>query len=117
MASSLGKPERPLEAPTLAGTDGEINFHSMDGIEDGNDITQCQIHFPITPEFFGITREKAISENLRKGGESEAILLLQKRLAIEKKAFEKGLMLPNHANPDFINGTSLSPHLRFGMWN
>jgi len=82
---------------------------------DDDDLALCQLHFPMTPEVFGISKEKAVGENMRKGGETEGIILLEKRLAIEKQAFEQGLMLPNHTNPDFINGASLSPHLRFGM--
>ncbi|CAL8074616.1 unnamed protein product [Orchesella dallaii] len=110
VASTLGKPERPLSAPN---TEPEkINFLKMTG--DDDDPALCQLHFPMTPEVFGISKEKAVGENMRKGGETEGIILLEKRLAIEKQAFEQGLMLPNHTNPDFINGASLSPHLRFG---
>jgi hypothetical protein len=73
-----------------------------------------EINFPVTPEQFGIRQEKAIKMNSRKGGEREALILFQKRLDIEKSAFEKGFMLPNHSNPDLILGASLSPCLRFG---
>lgn len=82
--------------------------------EVDDDIKACQIQFPVIPETFGIKRENAVSENIRKGGETQGTKLLQRRLAIEKKAFENGLYLPNHSNPDFVNGASLSPHLRFG---
>jgi len=104
----LGKPPRP--SPSLEPGKDNINFLSK--ILNGS---QTEINFPVTPEQLGIRKEKAIEANPRKGGEKVALILLQKRLDIEKSAFEKGCMLPNHSNPDLFLGASLSPYLRFGM--
>lgn len=49
------------------------------------------------------------------GGETEALKLLQKRLKIERNAFEEGYYLPNQAVPNLLTPpTSMSPALRFG---
>lgn len=49
------------------------------------------------------------------GGETQALKLLQNRLAIEKSAFDGGYFLPNQANPDLLGApTSQSAALRFG---
>ncbi len=75
--------------------------------EVDDDLKACQIQFPVTPETFGIKRENAVSENIRKGGETHGTQLLQRRLAIEKQAFELGSSIPYLGYH--------SPHLRFGM--
>lgn len=68
------------------------------------------------PEDFGIVREATSPAYLScKGGETEALEILQRRLAVEGEAFYRGDYLPNQMCPDLLGPiTSLSVHLRFG---
>ena len=87
-----------------------IKFYNYD------DPLPGEILFPIYPETFGVEKETAVPKNYRQGGEHNALAFLQKRLAIERAAFEKRQILPNHSNPDLTMGISMSPALRFGKF-
>lgn len=75
-----------------------------------------EILFPIAPENFGVEQEDAVPKNYRQGGEQNALAFLQKRLVIERAAFERRQILPNHSSPDLTMGISMSPALRFGNY-
>ncbi len=110
MTSTLGKPLRPLSVPEESLT--QIRFYPTE------ESLPHELHFPITPELFGIEKDGATVEvNVRKGGETTALLLLNQRLLVERSAFQHGFMLPNQSNPDLVLGVSLSPALRFGEFH
>lgn len=105
----LGPPVRPVEDADL----GRVRFVSLpSSVHEELGVSES---IP-SPEHFGITRECLGPKFLLwKGGETEALERLQKRLAVEGDAFCRGDYMPNQMCPDLLGpSTSLSVHLRFG---
>ncbi|KAH8280088.1 hypothetical protein KR018_007531 [Drosophila ironensis] len=70
-----------------------------------------------TPEHFNIFSDNMgfLAKMIWRGGETQALLLLEQRLKVEQHAFERGFYLPNQALPNIQDTPkSMSPHLRFG---
>lgn len=69
------------------------------------------------PEDFSIFEEACGTESYHhlKGGETNALNQLKRRLVVEQEAFASGTYLPNQANVDLLSPTtSMSAALRFG---
>lgn len=105
VADSQGAPPRPVSFPV---------FHNIE-------LPVCPDHdrkFGIpTPQTLGVFADSEQMErhNKWKGGETKALELLEKRLVVERKAYEEGYVLPNQYIPDLLGEpTSMSAHLRFG---
>ncbi|CAG2244399.1 CRY [Mytilus edulis] len=106
VASALGDPPRPVSYPV---------FHNIDLPVYPDHEKKFGIPKPQTVGVFPDCKEQNNRINEWKGGESKALDLLEKRLAIEKKAYEDGYVLPNQYIPDLLGEPmSMSAHLRFG---
>lgn len=67
------------------------------------------------PEDFGISKDSSVAHLQWRGGETQALENLKRRLDVETIAFNRGDYLPNQMAPDLIGPpTSMSAHLRFG---
>ncbi|EDW83799.1 uncharacterized protein Dwil_GK13802 [Drosophila willistoni] len=106
----IGLPPRPTNDP---------NWNNVGFVEISQEL-QRELkylqHFP-TPEYFNIYCDNMgyLAKINWRGGETEALLLLQERLKVEQSAFERGYYLPNQALPNILDTPkSMSPHLRFG---
>ncbi|XP_017145329.1 cryptochrome-1 [Drosophila miranda] len=69
------------------------------------------------PEHFNIYSDNMgfLAKINWRGGETQALALLEERLKVERNAFERGYYLPNQANPNIQEAPkSMSAHLRFG---
>ncbi|CAC5360560.1 CRY [Mytilus coruscus] len=106
VASALGDPPRPVSYPV---------FHNIDLPVYPDHEKKFGIPKPQTVGVFPDCKEQNNRINEWKGGETKALDLLEKRLAIEKKAYEDGYVLPNQYSPDLLGEPmSMSAHLRFG---
>ena len=80
--STLAKPPRPLEGPNPE--KDKIKFYNYE------DELPNELQFPLAPQAFGIGEDGAIPQNIKRGGEMMALKMLNKRLVLEKSAFEQG---------------------------
>ncbi|KAL9895760.1 circadian regulator cryptochrome [Glossina fuscipes fuscipes] len=106
----IGLPPRPAENPNWKGVNIlNINETILEKLPGFTEIPQ--------PEQFNVFAEdlNRLALVKWKGGETEALILLEERLKVEGEAFKRGYYLPNQANPNILETPkSMSPHLRFG---
>ncbi|XP_043946773.1 cryptochrome-1 [Drosophila biarmipes] len=106
----IGLPPRPAADPRL----DDVSF-----VELAPELRRSLGYFEElpTPEHFNVYGDNMgfLAKINWRGGETQALLLLEERLKVEQHAFERGFYLPNQALPN-IHDTpkSMSAHLRFG---
>jgi len=106
----IGLPPRPAADPRL----DDASF-----VELAPELRRSLGYFEEmpTPEHFNVYGDNMgfLAKINWRGGETQALLLLEERLKVEQHAFERGFYLPNQALPN-IHDTpkSMSAHLRFG---
>ncbi|XP_069358731.1 cryptochrome-1 [Maniola hyperantus] len=105
----IGNPPRPVDDVDLRG----VNFVSL---PDSFYKEFTVFDKAPKPEDLGIFLENEDIRMIRwVGGETEALVQMQSRLAVEYETFCRGSYLPTHGNPDLLSRPiSLSPALRFG---
>ncbi|CAG0887483.1 unnamed protein product [Darwinula stevensoni] len=112
VTSAIGEPPHPEE---------RLDFSSVKfGIVPVGLAAELNLFAEIpTPEDLNVkcSHPADIEENSGSwiGGETQALLLFDMRLAVEADAFKRNFYLPNQARPDLLGPSrSLSPYLRYG---
>lgn len=106
VAATIGDPPRPVSFPEFYGV--RLPVYPDHERKFGIPTPQTLGIFPECEE-----QKERINEWI--GGETKSLELLEKRMELEKKAYEEGYVLPNQYKPDLIGEPmSLSAHLRFG---
>lgn len=105
----IGQPERPVKVPEFK----RISFLKLPSkLEEELGYMK---RIPIPEEFGLIPHSSGPVHHSWKGGETEALANLTRRLSVEGSAFSRGDYMPNQMSPDLLGpSASLSPHLRFG---
>lgn len=102
----VGYPDKPLHVP---------DFKNMSLVKT-SDLYVASLHQVPDLDYFKVKQE--CTEQiicLFEGGETKALELYERRLELEKIAFEGGIVNPNSIKPIiFSEEISLSPYLRFG---